>query len=345
MIAATTRRTAPAARRVARPPRGWWLGASLAATLSGCTLLPEPPAPRPPVATLGGRALTADQLLTVARARSGAGEFPGSGAGFEALRDRLLKDLVVEEIFLVEADARGIALPSGDLDAAEASARESLGAGAEAAVSERFGSAAAHREYLRRRLLSEISEDAVRRELSDGLEIKPEQVESARGRMSADLVEPPRLRARQIWAGDAETIRVAWLRLGEGDAFAAVATDVGGDDGDLGWMTLESAPAVLVDAVADLEPGGFSEVVHSPLGYHIFQLVGRQAEAPVDPAEATRRIEETLRAETAESRLRAWLAGRSDDLGLTVDEDAVARLRCCRRGLPYEEPPAGEDER
>ena len=84
-----------------------------------------------------------------------------------------------------------------------------------------------------------------------------------------------------------------------------------------------------------LEVGEFTEIVRSPLGYHLFQLLGRDAAAALPEDEVRLRVEQSLRSEAVESRLRAWIAARSDALGRRVHEDVVADVACCRLGLPY----------
>ena len=105
--------------------------------------------------------------------------------------------------------------------------------------------------------------------------------------------------------------------------------------GDLGVMTVESAPTLLVQAAESLKRGEHSAVLRSPLGYHVFLLVARTMGGTVPDDEARASVEGWLLDEAVESRLRLWLAATTDELGLSVDEDVLARVRCCRDGRPY----------
>ena len=55
----------------------------------------------------------------------------------------------------------------------------------------------------------------------------------------------------------------------------------------------------------------------------------------IEGDEARALVEEWLVGEAVDSRLRAWLAARTDALGVVVDEDVMRRVTCCREGEPY----------
>ena len=48
------------------------------------------------------------------------------------------------------------------------------------------------------------------------------------------------------------------------------------DKGDLGWRKIEEIPSLLVDAVRSLEIDAHSELINSPNGYHLVQLLGKR---------------------------------------------------------------------
>ena len=56
------------------------------------------------LATVGDATVDVEVFMAAAGVRGGAAEFPRSGAGFEALRDRLVQELIVEEVLLEEAE-------------------------------------------------------------------------------------------------------------------------------------------------------------------------------------------------------------------------------------------------
>ena len=71
----------------------------------------------------------------------------------------------------------------------------------------------------------------------------------------------------------------AMQRLRDGADFGDVALSMSDaqdalDKGDLGWRKLAEVPGIFVDAVRSLEEGQHSDVIRSPTGYHIVQLLG-----------------------------------------------------------------------
>ncbi len=297
------------------------------------------------LATVGDRAISFEEFSQSARARTAPGEFPRTGSGFEAVRDRLLMDIATIELLTIEAEVRDIALDPAVVEhelllAAEGVQDEER---LPEILQERYGSVEAYRTILERRLLGERVEGAVRAELAAAVAISEEDVVAARARFDDSLTRPPRLRARQVFATDPERIRAVWQELAEGAPFVALAGKYNDTDGDMGWMTTAEAPPVLVEATAELAPGEYTEVIHSALGYHIFELVGREPAVAMPREAADGRIAELLLGEATDVAFAEWLAGRTENHHVTIVEDAVAQVRCCRRGLPYADQPSAEE--
>ena len=319
------------------------IGVVLGATLLVACPEGKDAAADPVVATVGDVPIGVDEFLTAARVRGQAAEFPRSGAGFEALRDRLVQELIVEEVLLSEAKARGLTVSPEEIEAARSAAADAMvgeGGGPgelDRLVSERFGDPATHVHILQRRLLVSKVEASLRRELREGIGVTDEQVAAARDRFAAALVQPARVRCRQIFLESADAAREVVARLTAGESFEALAEERNGTDGDMGWVTQSSMPPLLAAAIEGLPVGRRSEVVRSPLGYHVFLLVGRSPAAPLPEEEARETVVRFLVDETVEVRFRGWVGTRSDDLGVDVEEEALAALRCCRQGLPFVE--------
>ena len=163
----------------------------------------------------------------------------------------------------------------------------------------------------------------------------PEKVDAAMERFAEHLIQPARIRARQVFVADAETARRVREDLATGAEFETLAQTHNGGDGDMGWMNEGAAPRLLLSATRGLEPGQISGVVQSPIGYHVFQVLDRRSPAPYGEEEARSEVKQRLRAQAGDTRLRAWLAARTDELGFVADEAAINRVRCCRHGLPY----------
>ncbi len=295
-------------------------------------------APALVLATLDGDPVVHfDDFAALARARTAAGEFPRTGSGFELVRDRLVRDLVVQEILLAEAASRGLNVEDEELERAELIAAEGVLSEDRLpeVLAERYGSVDAWEELVRRRLLAERVESVLREELGAAAELRDEDLAAGRERFADAFVRPARLRARQVFAEDASRIRAAQADLADGVAFVELAQRVNQADGDMGWMATAEAPPELVESLEGLEVGEFTEVVRSPLGYHLFQLLGREPASELSDEEQAALVEGRLRDEAAEAGYREWLAGRLEARRMELNEDALARVRCCRRGLPY----------
>ena len=340
-------------RLMMRPLRSGRFGLSVlllaVVGLVGCsdpvhTVAPDDPT----LARLGIYDIELSDFLLAARSRTAPGEFPRSGSGFEAFRDRLLRDLMFETMLLVEARGRELTVSEEELDA-ELSARRDEPDTAQSEsvrlkeVIKRFGSVEDYREVVRRRMLIDGAEALVRADLAADLELSQSQLDEARSRLGATLVQPERIRARQIFVADQEAARKLQSQLAGGADFEGLAQKYNGGNGDMGWMALDSAPPLLVQVAEEMEVGEVSEPHHSSLGYHIFQFLGRRQAEPLSAEEGRAEVEKLLRSEYTESRFRDWLAQRSEEFGIEVDDKAVSKLHCCVLGLPYWGKPGGKD--
>lgn len=291
----------------------------------------------PILARVGSRVIRFHQLQAVAQARGEPGLLPRSGAGWEDLRARLIKERLVEEVLLLEGLDRGLVLADGAVQAEVDRATADVGDDERLAgfMAERHETRDTWVASIERRLRLDAAEAALRAELAAAVTIAPEQIDSARDRLQHHLSRPARLRVRQMFFPDADSARGALLQLQEGADFAELVRSLTGEDGDSGFMSEDAVPPLVLSVTAPLKPGAFTDVVPSPLGYHLYQLLGREEGGPLDEEHAGAEMDRRLRDEAVDSRLKAWLAARTDALGMFVDEDAVALVRCCRQGLPF----------
>lgn len=114
------------------------------------------------------------------------------------------------------------------------------------------------------------------------------------------------IRARQIFIGVpligiSPAIRVkarkqaeiVLLRLKSGESFVTVAKDTSNDPdvdqtgGDLGWMPKDHYLPFIGQALQKLKPGELSEIVDTPLGFYIYQMVDTKP-AGIEPFEGVR---------------------------------------------------------
>jgi peptidyl-prolyl cis-trans isomerase C len=93
------------------------------------------------------------------------------------------------------------------------------------------------------------------------------------------------VRARQIFTTDPDQANQIYNQLQAGAEFASLAAELDPlFQGDLGWFPrgylLEPE---LEDAAFDLNPGEYSQVIQTRLGYHILQVIERESERALEP--------------------------------------------------------------
>ena len=312
---------------------GLFVGA--AALGVGCLGDDDPASADPVLAVFGQSNVPLSLFLGVVRARSATGELPRSGSGFEELRDRLIWDLVFEDILMQEASRRGFSVDESDFEAARLRllAQAEDAAALSATFTERFGDIAVWDQRVRRRLLAERAEKALREELSQGERFELDEIVDARNRFRSDLTRPVRLQALQLFAPSAEPLDSALSELGAGRSYAEVAEAYAAVD--MGWMSAAQAPDLLTRSMEGLAIGDHTQILRSTLGYHIFILTGREPAARLTGEAESLEIQRLLKEEAVDSAIREWLAQRAEALQVTVHEGNVAQLRCCRLGAPY----------
>lgn len=93
------------------------------------------------------------------------------------------------------------------------------------------------------------------------------------------------VRARQIFLYNAEDAKNVLDRLNAGTDFVTLATEVDPvAAGELGWFPRGYLLEPDIEAAAfALQPGEYSELIETRLGFHIIQVIDRQADRPLDP--------------------------------------------------------------
>ncbi|MEX2642154.1 MAG: peptidyl-prolyl cis-trans isomerase [Acetobacterales bacterium] len=167
-----------------------------------------------------------------------------------------------------------------------------------------------------------------REAIAEEIEVSDERLREAFDARAESLGRPERRAVSQILASDRETAERLHARLREGQTFDALkqaAPGLGARVVDLGEVTRAGLPLdELADAVFDLDEGGVSAPVESPLGWHLLHVTG------VEPAEEAQfeEVRDELRRElAAEQALDGMfeMANRLEDEvagGATLEEAA-----------------------
>ena len=276
-----------------------------------------------------------ERFLDAAAARTERGQYPRSGSGFEEFRDRLILDLAFQSILMEEATRRGLKVDDSDVEAA----RLTLLAEFEEAVQldrvliEQFGTIERWRESVRRRLLADMAEEAVRAELYEGLRFEPHEIAEARVQFRDELVRSPRFRAVQFFAPEESSLEPILEKLHAGAELEDLVEAHGGVE--MGWMSAEQAPELVSRSLDELPVGKHSGIERSSLGFHVFVLTGREPAARLTGDAEAAAIDRLLKGSAVDKFIRDWLEQRAEALQLKLHEGNVAELRCCRLGAPY----------
>ena len=116
--------------------------------------------------------------------------------------------------------------------------------------------------------------------------------------------------AYHILVEDEETATEVLEKLRAGESFADLAAQYSEDDdskekgGELGWLAIDQAgvlPAV-VEAAFALQPGEFSDVVETYLGYHVVAIDEQRTDYPLDESALSSRQAQTFSNWLAEAR-------------------------------------------
>lgn len=303
---------------------GWLAGAAFLLASTGCALMssqsapptatamPEstpitpsdPPATAPPptatpepelAARVNGERITlADYERELERYRASLeaqGIDPSSEEGQEKLNEARVQilDVMIEQVLIQQAAQEvGVAVTDAEIDqymddmAAEA--------GGEEAFRSKLEGWGETLEGARREVRTQLIGMAMTERVVSEIPQSAEQVH-----------------ARHVLVDTADEARRIHAQLEAGADFAALAkahsqdTSTRDNGGDLGYFPRGILVASAVEEAAfSLQPGQFSDVITSTLGYHIVQVVERDPDRPISPEN-----EQLLR----EQAVQDWIAG------------------------------------
>ena len=260
--------------------------------------------------------------------RVGGGE--GSGPT-DVLKSSVLDDLVARTLLLQQARARGVTVGPEQVDRAFLAIRAEYPGNAfdDLLAQERLSVA-----ELRARLRDQLTvEKLFREEVFSRVQVSDEEVARHYAEHAAEFDEPERVHARQIVVRTRE--EAAKLRdevRRKPASFAAVASraSIGPEarrGGDLGWFRKGQGMPEVFDVCFRMSPTAVSDVVPSPFGFHVFQVIekkppSRRTLEQARPTIATRLLRER-RAKAQEDYVAALRAQAK----IQIDPAAVASVK------------------
>jgi peptidyl-prolyl cis-trans isomerase C len=304
----------------------------LAVTVAALTLACERGGPAPqappgdrPVATVNGKAITAEALrreLALAR----AGE--DGAVVTEALRRRTAEDLVDRALLLAEAERRGVRAAPAEVERAFESLREEYpdGAFADELAKEKLTPADVKARLAEQLTVARLFDTAVFPQVA----VTEEAARRHYDANAAQFEQPAQVRALQIVTRsreEAEKARAEVRRrpqaFGDVAARRSIAPEAK-QGGDLGWFGRDSGMPEVFATCFELPVGQISPVVASPYGFHVFRVVERRPARRRPFAEVREEIGRTL---LVEARLRAqddFVAALRSRAQIAIDDAALA---------------------
>lgn len=116
---------------------------------------------------------------------------------------------------------------------------------------------------------------------------------------------------RQILVYNSETAQKLYSRIQSGADFATIASEVDPiSGGDLGWFPKGYLLQADVEAAAfSLEPGKISEIIQTPIGYHLIEVIERDPQRQLSP---------DARLTLQEAALKQWIDQRRKESQITL---------------------------
>jgi peptidyl-prolyl cis-trans isomerase SurA len=139
--------------------------------------------------------------------------------------------------------------------------------------------------------------------------MQPEEI-----RLKTILIKPTKERGGE--SGALQVARDIMKRLKEGCGFEGLAKEYSdapgaGDDGLMGYVKKGDLMPQVEEIVFNLREGEITDIIQSPIGYHIFKVDEKKIRRMRDLAEVRQDIEEFLYREKASLRLRGWIESLS----------------------------------
>ena len=280
-----------------------------------------------PVAVVNGESIPAAALARELRQIRAGGEGEGPG---DALRKRVLDDLVDRALLLQQARARSIAVGQDQVERAVLRVRgEYPGTHFDDLLArERLSQA-----ELKARLKDQLTvERLFHDEVFPRVQVAPAEVDKWYAEHAAEFLEPERVRVLQVVVSsrdEAATVRDRLRRDPSKFAEVARASSIapeGKNGGELGWIRRGGGFPEVFDVCFSLPLQSVSDVVPSPYGFHVFRVVERKA--------ASKRTLDLARGEIGERLLRdrraraqeAYLSTLRGRASIQIDQAALSAV-------------------
>ncbi|MDF1860704.1 MAG: peptidylprolyl isomerase [Verrucomicrobiales bacterium] len=245
-------------------------------------------------------------------------------ANLKMIRRAVLQSLINETIVRQHADGDGYEAPAEEVDAFVSRWISQFASGTEMAkrsieqrledsgLREELGRIWSHKKWLEQRI-------------APGIDVTDEEVRAwfdANRETGEGFTEPEKVRARHIFLSTVETddetretlIRDLHRQIVEKEStFEEIAKTYSEDPktkkigGDLNWLARDRVPDDFSEVVFAMDPETLSEPFRTGIGWHIVEVLEKQAERPVDFKEVEAEIRDHLENQRTEDTVKVLL--------------------------------------
>lgn len=256
---------------------------------------------------------------------------PPSAQEIEALKNlkqALLDQLIEKRLILNEAHKMGITVSGDELEEAFASIKGSYPQGGFDEVVRDEATLHRWKERLRQRL---VIEKVINRVSQVTAPIDEDVLRKYYKEHQSEFMVSEQVRVRQIVTKERSDAERLLGKIKKGASFEELAkrhsiAPEAEQGGDLGFFGRGDMPEEF-DVVFSLQAGETSEIVQSPYGYHIFQVVAKQGRSELNFVEVKDRIREIVVREEEEKTFQDWLKKVKKKASIRINTKALEEMQ------------------
>ena len=243
------------------------------------------------------------------------------------LKEALLDQLIEKRLILHEAPKMGITVSDDEVEEALASIKRGFPEGGFEEVVKDEASLLQWKERLHQRLLIEKVINRVSQITSP---IDEKTMMQYYEKHREQFVVTEQVRVRQIVVKDRKDAESMLSKLKRGNPFDELARKYSSgpeakEGGDLGFFGQGEMPEEF-DVVFSLQAGEISDIVQSPYGYHIFQVVAKVKRSESGFTEVKDQIRQLIVRKEEEKAFQNWLKMVKKRANIRVNQNALEEI-------------------
>jgi peptidyl-prolyl cis-trans isomerase C len=252
---------------------------------------------------------------------------PQEEVDLKNLKKALVDQIIQKRLVLNEAQKMGITVSDDELEEAFAFIKRSYPQGRFDEVMRDEAARRQWKESLHQRLLIEKVINRVSQITSP---IDEHTLRKYYKKHRSQFVVPEQVRARQIVVKDRQEAEGLLRRVKRGESFEELARrhSIGPEaemGGDLGFFGRGDMPEEF-DVVFSLKAGETSDIVQSPYGYHIFQVVAKRGQSESNFDEVKDQVKKMVVREEEDKIFQAWLKKVKKKASIRVNKKALENI-------------------